>query len=49
MAILRRAIDGGYREVGLIRVEPELDPLRSRDDFRVLLLDLAFPADPFPR
>jgi hypothetical protein len=30
--------------------EPDLDPLRSRDDFRELLLsllDLTFPTDPF--
>ena len=47
MAVLRRAIDGGYRDFGLIRVEPGLDPLRSRDDFRRLMGDLAFPADPF--
>jgi serine/threonine-protein kinase len=47
MAVLRRAIDGGYRDFGLIRVEPGIDPLRSRDDFRRLMGDLAFPADPF--
>jgi tetratricopeptide (TPR) repeat protein len=47
MAVLRRAIDEGYRDFGLIRVEPGLDPLRSRDDFRRLMSDLTFPADPF--
>jgi hypothetical protein len=47
MAVLQRAIEGGYRDFGLIRVEPGLDPLRSRDDFRRLISDLAFPADPF--
>jgi hypothetical protein len=26
-----------------------LDPLRTRADFRALMLDLVFPADPFAR
>jgi serine/threonine-protein kinase len=47
MAILRRAIAAGYNDIDLIRVEPGLDPLRSRDDFRRLMSDLTFPADPF--
>jgi hypothetical protein len=29
--------------------DPDLDPIRSRPDFRTFLLDLAFPADPFAR
>jgi eukaryotic-like serine/threonine-protein kinase len=29
--------------------DPDLDPLRQRDDFRALRLDAAFPADPFAR
>jgi hypothetical protein len=47
MAILDQAFAGGYRAPGLLRVEPGLDPLRSRDDFRLLMLDQAFPAEPF--
>jgi tetratricopeptide (TPR) repeat protein len=47
MTILRRAVAGGYRDFDLLRVEPGLDPLRSRDDFRRLLMDLTFPAEPF--
>jgi serine/threonine-protein kinase len=47
MVILRRVVACGYRDIDLIRVEPGLDPLRSRDDFRRLLMDLAFPAEPF--
>ena len=31
------------------RNEPELGPLRDRDDFRELVRDLAFGADPFAR
>jgi serine/threonine protein kinase/tetratricopeptide (TPR) repeat protein len=47
MAILRRAVAGGYRDIGLFRVESGLDSLRSRDDFRLLMMDLAMPAEPF--
>jgi hypothetical protein len=39
----------GYRDVAWMRRDPDLDPLRPRADFQVLLLDLAFPADPFTR
>jgi tetratricopeptide (TPR) repeat protein len=34
---------------GLIRSDPDLDPLRSRADFQNFVLDLTFPADPFAR
>jgi hypothetical protein len=50
MAALRRAVDAGWRDAARLAKEPDLDPLRSRDDFRELLLsllDLAFPSDPF--
>jgi hypothetical protein len=30
-----------------MREEKEIDPLRGRDDFRLLMMDLAIPADPF--
>jgi serine/threonine-protein kinase len=46
---LRRAIAAGYRDVTWMQRDSDLDPLRSRPDFQVLLLDLAFPADPFDR
>ncbi len=49
IAALRRAVDRGYRNIDLIRTDPDLDPLRSRPDFQLLLLDLNFPADPFAR
>jgi hypothetical protein len=35
--------------VALLERDPDLDPIRSRPDFRAFLLDLAFPADPFAR
>jgi hypothetical protein len=37
----------GHRSLGEFRTEDALGPLRSRDDFRLLLMDLAFPAEPF--
>jgi tetratricopeptide (TPR) repeat protein len=47
MALLRQAVGMGYRNLDAFRTEDALDPLRGRDDFRVLLNDLAFPTDPF--
>jgi eukaryotic-like serine/threonine-protein kinase len=49
MTLLRRAISEGYRDLSYIRQDGALDPLRSRPDFQSLILDLAFPADPFAR
>jgi hypothetical protein len=47
MEWLRRAVAMGYRNVDELRIESALDPLRSRDDFRLLMMDLAFPAEVF--
>jgi hypothetical protein len=47
MTSLRRAVDGGSRPPAHELAAPEFDPLRSRADFRLLLMDLAFPKDPF--
>ena len=49
MALLRKAVDEGYRNPGAYRTESALNPLRGRDDFRLLTMDLAFPFDPFAR
>jgi hypothetical protein len=49
MALLRRAAGTGFRNPGAYRTESALDPLRHRDDFQMLMLDLAMPADPFTR
>jgi serine/threonine-protein kinase len=46
---LRRAAAAGYRNLPVYRYEPALGPLRGRDDFQLLLMDLAMPADPFAR
>jgi serine/threonine-protein kinase len=47
MDALRRAVASGYRDVHWMRRDPDFDLLRSRPEFQVLLLDLAFPDDPF--
>jgi tetratricopeptide (TPR) repeat protein len=43
--VLRLAVDKGFRRLDVLRSDPALDPLRSREDFRKLLADLA-PAEP---
>ena len=47
MALLHKAAAMGYRDVDAYRTDEALDPLRGREDFRRLMMDLAFPADPF--
>ena len=49
MANLSIAVAMGLRNLKLCRQEPALDPLRGRADFRLLMLDLAFPVGPFAR
>ncbi len=40
MALLRKAVDAGYRAIGNFRTEGALDPLREREDFKKLLTEL---------
>jgi eukaryotic-like serine/threonine-protein kinase len=47
MEWLRRAVAMGYRNTNEIRIESALDPLRSRDDFRLIMMDLNFPDELF--
>jgi hypothetical protein len=47
MAVLCRAVAGGYRDVTWIRRDPDLDPLRARPGFQALMMDLEFPSGPF--
>ena len=47
MAALRQAVDMGFRDTVRLRSETDLEPIRRRPDFRALLNDLIFPADPF--
>jgi serine/threonine-protein kinase len=49
MQWLRSAIAAGYRNVALMQRDHDLDPLRPRDDFQALMMDLAMPDDPFAR
>jgi hypothetical protein len=37
----------GYADADAFRNASALDPLREREDFRLLMMELAFPADPF--
>jgi serine/threonine-protein kinase len=46
---LHKAVEAGFRNVGLMRRDTDLDALRGRPDFQMLLLDLAFPEKPFAR
>jgi serine/threonine-protein kinase len=47
MRSLHQAAAGGWRGVAALRADPDLAPIRSRLDFQMLVLDIAFPADPF--
>ena len=49
MAALRSATGVGFRSIDTFRDDSDLDPLRGRRDFQLLLLDLVFPADPFSK
>jgi serine/threonine-protein kinase len=46
---LRRATAAAYRDHPGIAQDRALDPLRSRDDFRFLMMDVAMPTEPFAR
>ncbi len=46
IALLRQAVSLGYRNPESYRTEDALGPLRGRDEFRLLMMDLAMPADP---
>jgi hypothetical protein len=47
MSWVRRAVALGYRNPDAYRTETALDPIRDRPDFRLLMMDLAMPAEPF--
>ena len=46
MALLRLAARGGHRDLAPCQTEPGLDPLRSRADFRLLMMDAGLPDRP---
>jgi serine/threonine protein kinase len=47
VATLNRAMAAGYRDAAWINEDESFEPIRSRADFRMLMLDMAFPDDPF--
>jgi hypothetical protein len=47
MGVLAQAAGMGYRDANALQTEPALDPLCARDAFRLLMMDVAFPAEPF--
>ena len=49
MAALFAAAEAGYRKPSKYAADPDLELLRSRADFQRLLMDLAFPGDPFAK
>jgi eukaryotic-like serine/threonine-protein kinase len=49
MERLRRVIAAGWSQAAWMRTDADLDPIRSRPDFQLLMMDLAFPAEPFAR
>ncbi len=44
---LRRAVAAGLEDLAFMRRDTDLDPLRSRPDFQLLMMDLSFPDQPF--
>jgi len=40
MKALRQAVDGGYRDLAWIEIDTDLNPLRSRDDFKALITEI---------
>jgi serine/threonine-protein kinase len=49
VAAIRRAILMGFANARKLKTDPDLDSLRVRPDFQALLMDSAFPANPFAR
>ena len=49
MALLRAAVAAGWRNAAHMRSDTDLDALRARPDFHLLMMDLAMPVDAFAR
>jgi eukaryotic-like serine/threonine-protein kinase len=49
IGLLYQAVAMGFRNASLYHREITHDPIRSRPDFQLLMMDLAFPAKPFAR
>jgi eukaryotic-like serine/threonine-protein kinase len=46
---LQKAVAVGYGEFSNLRTDADLDPLRHRSDFQLMLMDLSMPANVFAR
>ena len=40
MELLQKAVTAGYKDAAHVKKDPDLDPLRDREDFKTLLADL---------
>jgi eukaryotic-like serine/threonine-protein kinase len=47
MELLARSVAVGIRNLNEFQIESALDALRTRDDFKLLMMDVAFPLEPF--
>jgi serine/threonine-protein kinase len=47
MELLTQSVELGIRNTNEFRIESALDSLRQRPDFRLLMMDAAFPLEPF--
>jgi eukaryotic-like serine/threonine-protein kinase len=47
MDLLRRAVAMGFRDTSQLRAETALAPVRNRADFRLLIMDVEMPDEPF--
>jgi serine/threonine protein kinase len=49
VVMLREAAQKGYRDAAHLKQDTDLAPIHERSDFQGLIMDLAFPTDPFAR
>jgi hypothetical protein len=47
IVMLRESVADGFRDARRLRTEPALEPLRSRPEWKMILRDIEFPANPF--
>jgi hypothetical protein len=49
VAALRKSIEAGIGNVAHMKADTDFDPLRSRADFGLMMMDVSFPGDAFAR
>ena len=47
VATLREAVAEGFKDLDKVRNEPAFDAIRPWPEFQAIVLDLAFPSEPF--